>query len=763
MKKTSAFICLAALGAVSMNAAPLLYDLGTPGSPVRKNFVPLDIKSKVWSSKTKLFVKNNKIVRESGVNRNSGRAEPPLYFNELTCDHIGSKGGADLTFSVPDGRYKVWILTGRAGGDSSQVWDIKVWSGPANAAMTYAGAAEIHAIELDAVARKGQLKLSVSTRSQWIINAIAIIPEKEYAQVKKNVLDPEMAELASLPPEILKKWKKMPYKSDIPEPRWSAAEKKQGFAIFSRNWTEPVWPEQFPRKSEIGRAVRAFTSLGESEPMTFSVYPLKNFKRVTLQVKPFVNKKGAVLAADAVTARYVRYAWVRPNYNMTGFYYRVPEVLMPWSERPLKAGEPLRIWLSIDTKVHTVPGIYRSTALLDIDGQKVNVPLTLRVLPFRLVKNPHVIFAQYYDHPYKKVARAKDDFSRQWWEKRAEYEHAHMRDSGHEGITGSIWFTRDRRSGKLILNFDAMQKQIDLMRKYGMGKFPIPCGMGTSSLYAYYMKGALMGSHITRVKMPPKKFFDDFTAITQLIENEARRRGWPELLYYPIDEPSSQANSVEFMVEILKAIKKVPGVRTYVTANPAASAYAPMKPYVDVWSCQPFSIPKKQAEADMKRRPGLEYWSYPNHNSGENDHTLSIGTRMTYGFGLWQSGFKVLIPWIYSVTRHDQWNNLDSGSSDFGVRTAPDGRPIPTPLWEAYREGIDDGKYLFTLESLIATANERGFKKEAAAAQRDLDLIKKNIFIQERYRDKELWGADTFDAYRWLLAENIMKLNTLLY
>jgi hypothetical protein len=165
----------------------------------------------------------------------------------------------------------------------------------------------------------------------------------------------------------------------------------------------------------------------------------------------------------------------------------------------------------------------------------------------------------------------------------------------------------------------------------------------------------------------------------------------------------------------------------------------------------------------MKKRPGLEYWSYPNHNSGENDHTLSIGTRMTYGFGLWQSGFKVLIPWIYSVSRHDQWNNLDSSSSDFGVRTAPDGRPIPTPLWEAYREGIDDGKYLYTLETLIRTAAERGFKKEAAAAQADLDLVKKNMLIQERYRDKDLWAADTFDAYRWLLAENIMKLNTLLY
>lgn len=759
MKHSPVFLAL--IGAFSLGAAPLYFDLGSATSPVRKNFTSLDAKSKMWSG-AKLFTGNNKIVRKSGVNLNSGRAVPPIYFNELTCDHIGSKGGATLTFSVPDGQYKVWILTGRAGGNPAQVWDIKVHAGPKSAAMTYAGNAETHALELDASAREGKLQLYISTRSKWLINAIAVVPVNEYEKVKKEVLDPEMAELATLPPEILKKWKKVPYTSDIPEPVWSAQQQKQGFALFSRNWTEPVWPEQFPRKSELNRAVRAFTTIGESEPLTFSIYPLKDFKQVQLQIKPFVNEKGNQLAPDSVTPRYVKYSWVRPNYNMHGFYYRAPEVLMPWQDRTLKAKEPLRIWLSVDTKAHTVPGIYRSEALLYLDGKKVSVPLTLRVLPFRLLKNPHITFAQYYHHPYRQANRAPDDFSRRWWEQRAEYEHAHMRDSGHEGITGSIWFTRDRQSGQIILDFDLMQKQVDLMRKYGMGKFPIPCGMGTSSLYSYYMNKALMGSHITKVKMPPKKYFDDVTLITRMIENEARRRGWPELLYYPVDEPSTQSNSVNFMVEVLKAIKKVPGVRTYVTADPAASAFAPMRPYVDVWCCQPFSIPGKQAEADMKKRPGLEYWSYPNHNSGENDHTLSIGTRMTYGFGLWQSGFKVLIPWIYSSAGHDQWNNLDSSSADFGVRTAPDGRPIPTPLWEAYREGIDDGKYLFTLETLIARAIERGFKKEAAAAQKDLELVKKNIFIQARYKDKDLWAADTFDAYRWLLAENIMKLNALL-
>ena len=48
------------------------------------------------------------------------------------------------------------------------------------------------------------------------------------------------------------------------------------------------------------------------------------------------------------------------------------------------------------------------------------------------------------------------------------------------------------------------------------------------------------------------------------------------------------------------------------------------------------------------------------------------------------------------------------------------------------------------------------------ALESDLELIRKNIFIQIRYRDENLWGADTFDAYRWLIARNIMKLQDLL-
>ena len=750
---------LTAAGLCASAATPLLYDLGAPDSPVRKNFRPLTLKNGAWQGK-KLAAGVNKIVRKAGVNRSSGRAVPPVYFNELTCDNINSSAPGSLTLAAPDGPCKVWILTGRAGGPAAQVWDITVTANGKSVSMTYPGDASIHALELETVVTGGKLKLDFTTRSKWLVNALAVVPLKDYDAVKKQYIDPEMFEVSTLPPEILAKWKKLPYKSDIPEPRWTAAQKQAGFALFSRNWTEPVWPEQFPRKSEIGAPVRAFCSIGEGEPLTFSVYPLKNFRKVTLEVAPFVNEKGDTIRD--VTPRYVKYSWVRPNYNMTGFYYRAPEVLMPWTTRSLTAKEPLRIWLSVQTRPLTRPGIYRSTALLTLDGQKTCVPLTLRVLPIRLLKNDKVFFAQYYHHPFTSAGRAPDDFSRRWWVNKAEVEHAHMRDSGMEGITSNIVFGKNRQTGKFTIYFDNLQRQIDLMRKYAMGTMPLVCGMSTGSLYGYYLKGQIMGSHLSQLKMPPKAFFDDITEVTRLIQAEAKRRGWPELLYYPIDEPSPNGVGGRFMAELMKAIKRVPGVRTYVTAAPTTPGFEKMAPYVDIWCMQRFVVLKDEVKANMKKRPGLEYWCYPNHNSGENDHTLTIGSRMTYGFGLWQSGYKVLIPWIYSSTNQDPWNNLDGSSADFGVRTAPDGSPIPTPIWEAFREGIDDGKYIHTLEVLIDRAEAAGLKKAAAEAKADLELIRKNIFIQIRYRDENLWGADTFDAYRWLIARNIMKLQDLL-
>jgi hypothetical protein len=157
----------------------------------------------------------------------------------------------------------------------------------------------------------------------------------------------------------------------------------------------------------------------------------------------------------------------------------------------------------------------------------------------------------------------------------------------------------------------------------------------------------------------------------------------------------------------------------------------------------------------------VEYWCYPNHVNGENDHTPVAGARMTYGFGFWHSGFKTLIPWIYSYDEGDPFNYLDGYYMDFFNRHEPDGTPIPVAMWEAYREGYDDYRYVYTLESLIAEA-KRGGKpaavRAATEAEKELSGVWDAIRVQPKYKYDGLWSPAEFDAYRWLVARQILSL-----
>jgi len=265
------------------------------------------------------------------------------------------------------------------------------------------------------------------------------------------------------------------------------------------------------------------------------------------------------------------------------------------------------------------------------------------------------------------------------------------------------------------------------------------------------------------IKDPPEAFSDEITAMVAAIEVERKRRSWPEFLYYPIDEPSREPAAVSFMTKVLKACKAA-GVRTYVTADPMHKEFAPMRPYIDVWSTQPFLPDRETIVADMKER-GVEYWCYPNHVNGENDHTPVAGARMTYGFGFWRSGFVTLIPWIYSWTVGDPMNYLDGSTSDFFNRHEPDGAPVPVAMWEAYREGYDDYRYLYTLEELVREARQskRAKALEAATgAERELQFVWNAIPVQPKYKDQNLWPPAQFDAHRWRIAQQILNVQAAL-
>lgn len=748
---------------VTLPAAPVLLDFGTAGSPVRDGFVRVteatlfdDNAPAGWEVADALRSRAVAVQREWTFSESSGRSNPPsVYATDLSCDHVEGAAPATLRVRVADGPVRVWLLCGVGGGNSAQVWDVSIAAEGGEArTTTFAGSTESRTLELRANVSGGVLDIVFSSRSRWLVSAVIVAPESSWSDVAPAVAAIEK-DVFMLPADVLKDWRYVPHEEPVPDTVFTESEKERGFVVYRRHYLDPVWPDSVPRRAETDPTVRAFASLDEYEPLTLSIHPLRDFASVDVEITDLVSSSGERLRADAMDVRYVRYMWVRPNYRAFGSYHRAPDVLMPWEPRPLTAGENLRVWVTVYVGPAAADGVYRGEARVMAAGEAVaRVPIVFRVLPIKLEKDRTLVYGQYYHRPYHTMFRAPDAFSRDWWRRKAELEHADMAAHGNNTVVLGLG-GRSVGDGTWRFDFDRLGHSIELYYRFGF-HHPIVCHFPVSSLYWKHMEAG-MGSHLRLIKMPPRAFFEELTAMVGQIETERRRRQWPELLYYPVDEPSRSPVSVQFMAAVMKAIKEVPGVRTYVTADPAHDEFAPMRPYVDVWCCQPFSLDRETVLADMKER-GVEYWCYPNHIAGENDHTPVAGARMTYGFGFWRSGFRALTPWIYQAIIGDQWNYLDSSAMDFFNRTADDGSPIPVALWEAYREGIDDGRYVNTLDRWIERARDAGLLRAAEDAEADRQLLWDSIKVQPKYKHDGLWDPETFDVFRWLLASQVLRL-----
>ena len=757
-------LALAVTAASALHAAPILFDFGTADSPLHTGALRVTEKGgehAAWESSVPPAARAHPVQRDWVENTHTRRKDPPAsYQTELTCDHIASAASATVTLAVPSGTYRLILLCGRAGGRAEQVWDIcAATEDGASARATFAGPHELRALTLDATTGTRGIRLDLTTRSRWVLNAVIAVPAAEWEAAQRDTVDPLLRDALLLPREVLASWKIVPRPDTAPEPVWSERQRQDGVAVYARPWCEPVWPDHKPRQHELDAPVRAFAAPGEYEPLTFTLHALRAVTNVEVRLSALVGTNGrerVELPAENIDLRAVRYMFVRPNYNAFNTAYRAPDVLMPWQPQPIPRGENLRLWLTVRVGQGQPAGLYHGRATVTADHTVLEVPLTLRVLPITLLKDRSLVYGQYYRHPLPNSERAPDAFSRAWWQRKAEAEHMDMREHGMNTVVLGLggWL----KDGRWQFMFDTLQRNLDLARSVGFDK-PFVCSFPCSALYRKHMNNADMGSHLSQIKMPPEAFFDELTWMVQTIDAEARRRQWPELLYYPVDEPSTSPDSVAFMTRVMAAIKKVPSVRTYITADPEHEPFAPLRPYVDIWCCQPFSLGREAVLADMKAR-GVEYWCYPNHISGENDHTPTIGARMTYGFGFWQSGYRCLIPWIYQSMAGDPWSYLDASTSDFFNRTADDGTPIPVALWEAYREGIDDHRYLFTLETAIARAEAAGRREAASRAREVLARILAEMHIQPKYKQDNLWSAGAFDAWRWALAEQLLALQT---
>ena len=758
--------------ASDIQAAPLLFDMGTATSDVWEGFTRItaenlyipDATSFGWHTKEGLKA-SVRAYKEPVENKSRGRQEPPpMWTNPITEDSVSSDRENSFLIKAAPGDYEVYVLCGSSDARREQYFDFTVEVNGNQLRAQFEGPYQFRAMRFRARVSQGPLAIRFFPKSRWVVNALLFFGGSDADDVQKKVIEPLQNLTWGFPPEEWAKWKQDPEPDPGPVPPFSDTDRKRGFAVFSRPYLECVYPHTNPRPEELNPELRIFATPGEFEPLNFIVHPLDPGHSVFTEAKVTVSDLGPVRGAD-VDVRRVAFMKARPNYTVQERYRIVPDVLERFNGS-LPEGENVRFWLTVHVPEDAKPGLYHGTITFSCTqssnagsalGGSAQIPVQLRILPFHLSEDPSKIFGIYYHHPYDRMRSAPDEASREHFRRVAELEHADMVAHGTRNVVLSIWSPPADAEGKFKFDWDLLAEKIALGHKHGFTG-PIVMGFNTEGIYEKYMKER-PGSHLRAVKDPPPEFSREVTAMVAAIETERKARSWPEFLYYPIDEPSTDPVAVRFMVTVLQACRAA-GVRTYVTADPTHEQFEPLRPFVDVWCTQPFAPDRETVLADTKARK-VEYWCYPNHVNGENDHTPVTGARMTYGFGFWRSGFHTLIPWIYSASSGDPNNYLDGSAMDFFNRHEADGTPVPVAMWEAYREGWDDHRYIYTLEQLITAAKRSGnpaATEAAAQAARELRFIWDSIRVQAKYKDTGLWSPAEFNVYRWLIAQQILEL-----
>ena len=177
-------------------------------------------------------------------------------------------------------------------------------------------------------------------------------------------------------------------------------------------------------------------------------------------------------------------------------------------------------------------------------------------------------------------------------------------------------------------------------------------------------------------------------------------------------------------------------------AGYAGSNFQAMGDIQDLLICAGY--PSKR-EADKWHSRGHKIWCYANPQGGVENPEIN---RRNFGLLLWKHRYDGAATWTYLSTAGHTWNDFDNprGRDYNFVYPTMDG-VIDTVQWEGYREGVDDVRYVTTLEDAIRKAKASGDPKRVNAAS-----------TAERYLEELDVESRDLDTVRLEMIEHILRV-----
>lgn len=504
----------------------------------------------------------------------------------------------------------------------------------------------------------------------------------------------------------------------------------RGFLLFHRGLAEAVYPDTIPTPQEAAvKELRAFAAPGEREALALGILPLAAVQGIQVKVSELVAKDSRI-AADRIDVRVARYHQKTMQFGHHNHPYNYQEhYLVRRPSLDLWPGAARRVYLDVAVPADAKPGEYAGqVAIASAEGKTLAaVPLVLEVLPIAL-KDPLIYFASSHPHPLLK------DYGFSTFQ--TSYDDAVKQ--GYKGY--AIWvydavappFKGKRIGWSSFVANKALLAPLIAEGRQGLG----PRG---------FLGGPAPGTHGSpNAAEAARQFFDGIV------------KEFPQADLLNVTLPvycspqGGQHDCHEWQV-----------LRT--VGRPAAGT----------------------AEAlDAASRSGREFWF-----ADALCHSKEQAARFTFGFWLWRLGAagrytplaahlqygggtaRASYPWDPYFTLLDVTTcNIDRAP----IESVAEGQWNPSRDLILLREGIDDFRYIHTLDTLLKDAEARKSGGEALVAARkfrdalaaglSLDLTKYYESRQGAYGENwyalpaNPWNTAKLDQTRRACAACIMAL-----
>ncbi len=495
----------------------------------------------------------------------------------------------------------------------------------------------------------------------------------------------------------------------------SDADKKNGYVAFAREVMKPVYYNDTPFKSELGRPVAADAFAGEYAPMALALCPLQDLGKVTVSAGDLTCAAGTI-PASAIDVGYVSYRLARVTGDGT-VYSINPRYVMPTNTVEMPKDTVRRFWLTARVPADAKPGLYKGKLTIKPEkGQASEMPVELRIRTGSLDALDIQAGPWGYQVPYVDDVKCL--------KKIREYGFTMFSSPQVVGYQGF-------KDGKPVLDFTAADKLMATAKEMGFQSVMF-YGSLINGINPYEQDQAQMAA------AGFKNYSEFIKAVYTDVQKHADEKAWITYHVNLGDEPSGDgvAKSALNAEAYHKAFPKGP---PFFSAATSLEDIAKDPEHVRLIKALPISNLNGHNEEVVKML----------HDVGNEWAFYNGGGRWTFGDYMFkaakQFGMKFRIDWHWNVTMGDPYYPLDSREDEYGwCNSSPQGELVPALDFELRREGLGDYRRLLTLQHL---AKDKAGTPAAAAAQKLIDDRMASFKLGQRDHDP-LLGIDDWEQFR---------------